>query len=501
MNAYTSAAKWICLLLAVSLFVTGMPISVNSAADDGTSVNGTPCYGYTTLNETQQLVYRYLHAAVHSETPDQKILFYNLHFSQKEMADIVNIYVSDHPEAFWFQGTFLYYYGDLKPWGGQSGTGVLMIPLFELSGKYFTDTYYTSTNSDPSDDYTSIHDISVLAEAKEKFANKFNTLYVEMSMAGMLNASDAEKALWLHDKVAAIVTYTVNPDDQTAYGAFVEGEAVCAGYTALYQYLLQKFGIRSFRVAGMGQSAGSSGYVSHAWNLVWIGDACVYTDVTWDDTQITDENEVVISEVLMHSYYGLGYDDFFSMQHVADALYAGKLPQCTDSCDHFYRETLDVIPQGSAVTTQALAARAVLAADRKSFSIKVIDQTGVVSDWVENAANQSSLAQMLGLKGSMEYSIITRTCPVGTEVQLVFQFASPMEPKPAVEGNIELGNIAPDEIIRISFIPEGSEKETYGIQKYACAADYSVRNLPAGNYTVRVSAPKHVTREYTVTIP
>ena len=500
MKVYTSAAKWMCLLLAVSLFYTGMPIAVDSA-DDGTTASGTACYGYTTLNETEQFVYNYLHAAVHSETPDQTYLFSGLHFTESEMADIVNIYVSDHPEAFWFQGTFLYYYGDLQPLGGPSGNGVLMIPLFELNGMYFTDTYYTKANEDPSDDDTPINDIRVLTKAKADFENKFNALYVEMGAAGMLNASDGEKALWLHDKVTDIVTYTETPNDQTAYGAFVEGKAVCAGYTALYQYLLQKFGIRSFRVAGAAQSTGSSVLVSHAWNLVWIGDTCVYTDVTWDDAQITNENGVVIGEVLMHLYYALGYEDFYSTQHFADALYTGRLPQCTDNCDHLYRESLDVIPEGSVITTQALAARAVLSADGKSYSVKVIDQTDSVYAWVSDGTNRFFLAQMLGVEGRVEYATMALSGPMGTEVQLIFQFTEAIAPKPAVEGKIELGSISPDEIVRVSFIPEGSDTEVYGVQKYACAADYSVRNLPSGNYTVRVSAAKHVTREYTITVP
>jgi transglutaminase-like putative cysteine protease len=90
---------------------------------------------------------------------------------------------------------------------------------------------------------------------------------------------DYQKEKYVHDLLVKEVSY--NPDaamGQSAYGALVEGEAVCAGYTRAFQYLLQQLGIPCYYCNGY---AGES----HAWNLVYLSDGFYNVDVTWDDTE------------------------------------------------------------------------------------------------------------------------------------------------------------------------------------------------------------------------
>lgn len=92
--------------------------------------------------------------------------------------------------------------------------------------------------------------------------------------------NDETKALILHDEIVlnCAYAYLENSNDNldyTAYGALVEGEAVCQGYTLAYNYLLKQLGIDAVIVI--------SEAMNHAWSMVNIDGDYYHVDVTWDD--------------------------------------------------------------------------------------------------------------------------------------------------------------------------------------------------------------------------
>ena len=95
--------------------------------------------------------------------------------------------------------------------------------------------------------------------------------------------SDDVKAIVLHDYLAINVEYdydnllanNIPTDSYTAYGALVNGIAVCNGYALAYQYLLNELGIECYMV--------TSSSMNHAWNLVKLNGEFYHVDVTWDD--------------------------------------------------------------------------------------------------------------------------------------------------------------------------------------------------------------------------
>lgn len=95
----------------------------------------------------------------------------------------------------------------------------------------------------------------------------------------------SQKIRALHDYLIRQVTYDSESYESgdipyvahTAYGALVEGRAVCDGYASAYNLLLNEAGIESDLVYG--QADGEN----HAWNLVAFPDGDYYVDVTWDD--------------------------------------------------------------------------------------------------------------------------------------------------------------------------------------------------------------------------
>lgn len=97
--------------------------------------------------------------------------------------------------------------------------------------------------------------------------------------------TDEQKALVLHDYLAQHIAYanaeyeagTLSsiPNVYNAYGALVEGKAVCQGYALAYSALLHTVDIDA--------DICDSNTMNHAWNVVSIGGAWYHVDVTWDD--------------------------------------------------------------------------------------------------------------------------------------------------------------------------------------------------------------------------
>ena len=66
------------------------------------------------------------------------------------------------------------------------------------------------------------------------------------------------------------------------YGAIVNKEAVCEGYTKAFKYLMDKIGIECVVVIGKATNS-ENATERHAWNYVKINGNWYAIDVTWDD--------------------------------------------------------------------------------------------------------------------------------------------------------------------------------------------------------------------------
>lgn len=122
--------------------------------------------------------------------------------------------------------------------------------------------------------------------------------------------TDFTKALILHDLLVRRCVYssdyymgnTIPNNCYTAYGALVEKEAVCQGYSMAYNYLLDKCGIES--------DYATSDAMNHVWNLVKIGGNYYHVDATWDDARYNIGGERVdLAGVVQHRYFLLSDDE------------------------------------------------------------------------------------------------------------------------------------------------------------------------------------------------
>lgn len=139
--------------------------------------------------------------------------------------------------------------------------------------------------------------------------------------------TDFEKEVAIHDALVEHVSYYEYEDinkipsiKHTAYGALVQKEAVCDGYSKAFKMLLEEAGIESIIVSG------STEEVAHAWNIVTLEDEHYHVDVTSDKFEQD-------SKYVIHAYFNLTDEDI-SKTHVIDSSF--KLPQCNSMKYNFY---------------------------------------------------------------------------------------------------------------------------------------------------------------------
>jgi transglutaminase/protease-like cytokinesis protein 3 len=176
----------------------------------------------------------------------------------EEIYSLFEWFVSDNPQYFWIAPT----YGAIS-----KGDSLIKICL----------EYTDGVNSDNGD---SVADRAVIAARRAVFDARADEILATIDPA----LSDYEKELLIHDYLTKSIHYaTAVANDPyangatesafCAYGALIDGYAVCEGYTEAFQYLCYRVGINASQVLGYG----------HVWNVVQIGGEWYQIDVTWDD--------------------------------------------------------------------------------------------------------------------------------------------------------------------------------------------------------------------------
>ena len=137
------------------------------------------------------------------------------------------------------------------------------------------------------------------------------------------------RELYLHDQLALRCLYDQQAAEQpsdtessayTAYGALVEGNAVCEGYAKAMQLLLTRAGIPATVVSGVSLKTKEP----HMWNLVKINGKTYHLDPTWNDSDT----------YLSHGYFNLT-TAMVSLTHQIDENQS-VIENCTASADNYF---------------------------------------------------------------------------------------------------------------------------------------------------------------------
>ena len=165
------------------------------------------------------------------------------------------------------------------------------------------------------------------------------------------DASAIDTELYFHDRLAARCSYdktvaeSKNPSEThaqafTAYGALVNGRAVCEGYSRAMQLLMHRAGMECTLVSGFGEGA------SHMWNMVTVDGRSYHVDVTWDDAD----------DLLRHTFFNLTTADI-QLTHEIDSENIGLITCTAESGNYYtykgtYLNTFDPLVIGLAIAEQ-----------------------------------------------------------------------------------------------------------------------------------------------------
>ena len=199
-------------------------------------------------------------------------------------------------------------------------------PHFLWLEKKWTITHYaTGASIEVPYLYTAEERQSMSSELEDK---------VSQIMRGVNAAmGDYEKELYFHDyliKNCSYDNYAQSDGDYsnsyTAYGALVEGRAVCEGYARAMQLLLNEAGIESFLVPGTAFNQYGA-MVNHMWNAVKINSQWYHLDATWDDPQSAGSSSTV-----WHTYFNLSDEEI-----LRDHSYEVQT-DCTTTSANYYKK-------------------------------------------------------------------------------------------------------------------------------------------------------------------
>ncbi|MBO5213921.1 MAG: hypothetical protein J6B86_04045 [Clostridia bacterium] len=283
--------------------------------------------------------------------------------SEQELNTVWYCFQADYPQYFWLGDRFEYYH--------QNDKVTKVVPA------------YIVTKED-------------LPKAQKSFDSAAKRL-----LAG-INASmtqyEIEKVL--HDRIVLHCNYREAENAHNAYGALVNGAAVCEGITKAFQHLCRSVGIETLFVFGKSSNPTTGVVEGHAWNIVKIDKSYYHVDVTWDNAGEPTEDE------MHYTWFNLP-TQWITEDHVLEQL-GYTYPNCTETKENFFVKTDGRL---SALSIEGVVKRAIKHGDEYFFRAYLTHQADPYQWMQENAG---ALAKKLGLNG-YEYKIIT----VGHEVTIV----------------------------------------------------------------------------------
>ncbi len=248
------------------------------------NTTGSKPLTYTSLTDEQQRIYRILLTAVAEMSADKISLeaVKNDYIEQRH-TDIVVAFRSlsaDHPEIFWMPQGY-----------ASSAQGDIITFVTDAAN------YYTVEKAN-------------LEAMKAKLDKEIQDIVAEASKL----SSRFEKELYFHDCLCKKAEYDYSLSSgkmiYTAFGALVDGKAVCEGYSRAMQLLCDKAGIPCALVYGSFNGQG------HMWNIIDPGDGWYHLDVTWDDT--------ISKDYQRYAYFNLTEKQIKLEHDIAATVEAGK---------------------------------------------------------------------------------------------------------------------------------------------------------------------------------
>lgn len=253
-------------------------------------------YGYNSLNTDEQKAL-YDKIEEYMNKPDGETFGIGS-LALSDFDETLVAYEADHPEAFWLNLDSRYSYIE---YGGSTSIEL----NFEL-------TY------------------DELEEAKETFDRTVEEIVANAPK----ESGEYGVEIYINDYIIEHCDYVSGASmSHNAYGALVNGEAVCDGYSRAFQVLCNRLGIECVGINGycpeFNKENGESSDTGHMWNCVKIGGNWYHFDVTWNDGS---------EHIQQYLYFNLTTEEIEKTHTISplydsgssfDKLYNVFVPECT----------------------------------------------------------------------------------------------------------------------------------------------------------------------------
>ena len=118
---------------------------------------------------------------------------------------------------------------------------------------------------------------------------------------------------------------TKNPSSHNAYGALVNKNAVCDGFSSAFALIAQKLGFDCTVITGH-SGYSSALYIEHAWNIIKLSNMYYHLDLTWDTRSYEQSGEFFFDYFILCDR-DMGCDHIWNRKNN---------PQCTDNSLSFH---------------------------------------------------------------------------------------------------------------------------------------------------------------------
>lgn len=254
------------------------------------------CYYYNKLTNEQKEMYIKMDRGVSNLSKTIVFGFNEKEDINKDLEMVIEAYYNDHPEYFYLPYNYKF-----------SNINLVVKNLTVLNL-----------------DYLVADEIELL-----KMNNEIDIAIREIISNNITSdMTDYEKEVAIHDALVKKVAYYKYEDidkipnvKHTIYGALVENEAVCDGYSKAFMVILERLNIDSIIVSGVLDN------VNHAWNIVDVNGEYYHVDVTSDSIDVNGAREVV------HTYFNLT-DSEISRSHEISNMFS--TPKCNSTKYNYY---------------------------------------------------------------------------------------------------------------------------------------------------------------------
>lgn len=271
-----------------------------------------------------------------------------------EIDEVYAAYFSDYPQHFWVTNGYKYSY----------------------MGDYVMTVEPT---------YTGISK-SQLSSAKDKFSAAVTRLLTGISGS----SSEYDRELAIHNRLAAACKYASSTNCHTAYGALVDGTAVCEGYARAFQYLCYQAGIQCLFITGSSNNPSTGSPEPHAWNAVKIGGSYYHMDMTWDDADNSDGG------ILHYAYFNVTTSQIKEDHAIGTSGYPA--PNCTATKYNYF------VKNGTVVSTYTVdsVAKLLKASGNRTLRVYVTSDYDSFVNWMRN--NYQAVAKSAGISKIKGYA-------------------------------------------------------------------------------------------------